>query len=62
MPSYFKIYHCIEVARLKIFNPFYRCLVQVTNPLNVAGVLQVYRENFSNRSELVLKFMYVVII
>jgi hypothetical protein len=45
------------VARIKIFNPFYMCLVQVTNHLNEAGVLQVYRENFPNRSELELKFM-----
>lgn len=57
MPSYFKIYHCIEVERIKTFTPFYRSLVQVTNHLNEAGVLQVYRENFPNRSELELKCM-----
>lgn len=54
---YFKIYHRIEVERIKNFNPFYRGLVQVTNHLNEASVLQVYRENFSNRSVLELKFM-----
>ncbi|MEP0920065.1 hypothetical protein NC981_25015 [Leptolyngbya sp. DQ-M1] len=56
MSRYFKIYHRIEVERIKIFNPFYRTLVLVTNHLNEAGVLQVYRENFPTRSELELKF------